>query len=90
MTKYHPQSYMDGMRNIWILKPGDKSLGKGIILMDCLTDILNKINQSVKEGLQYVVQKYIERPLLVYKTKIDVRQWFLITSTYPLIVWMYK
>ncbi|KAI4504527.1 hypothetical protein M0802_000077 [Mischocyttarus mexicanus] len=90
MSKCHPQSRVDGMRNIWILKPGDKSLGKGIVLKNSLNDILHKVNQAAKEGMQYVVQKYIERPLLVHKTKIDVRQWFLITSTQPLIVWMYK
>ncbi|XP_026672887.1 tubulin glycylase 3A-like [Ceratina calcarata] len=90
MAQYRPQSRIDGMRNVWILKPGDKSLGRGIILKDTLHDILNKIHQATKECMQYVVQKYIERPLLVHKTKVDVRQWFLITSTQPLIVWMYR
>ncbi|CAK9827255.1 Tubulin glycylase 3A [Anthophora retusa] len=90
MVECRPQSKIDGMRNVWILKPGDKSLGRGIILKNSLRDILNKINQAARECMQYVVQKYIERPLLVHKTKVDVRQWFLITSTQPLTVWMYK
>ncbi|CAK9819532.1 Tubulin glycylase 3A [Anthophora quadrimaculata] len=90
MVECRPQSKIDGMRNVWILKPGDKSLGRGIILKNSLRDILNKINQATRECMQYVVQKYIERPLLVHKTKVDVRQWFLITSTQPLTVWMYK
>lgn len=33
---------------------------------------------------------FAERPLLVHKTKIDIRQWFLITNMQPLVVWMYK
>nr|XP_012142811.1 PREDICTED: tubulin glycylase 3A-like isoform X3 [Megachile rotundata] len=90
MTQCKPQSHIDGMKNVWILKPGDKSLGRGILLKSSLKGILNKIHQATKECMQYVVQKYIERPLLVHKTKVDVRQWFLITSTQPLIVWMYK
>ncbi|XP_076241153.1 tubulin glycylase 3A-like [Calliopsis andreniformis] len=90
MIQCRPESRGDGMRNVWILKPGDKSLGRGIILKNSLNDILGKINQATKECMQYVVQKYIERPLLVHKTKVDVRQWFLITSTQPLVVWMYK
>ncbi|XP_011134882.1 tubulin monoglycylase TTLL3 [Harpegnathos saltator] len=90
MTKYRAQSRIDGMRNIWILKPGDNSLGRGIVLKSSLLDILAKVNQASKESAQYVIQKYIERPLLVHKTKIDIRQWFLITSMQPLIVWMYK
>ncbi|XP_053978542.1 tubulin glycylase 3A-like isoform X1 [Hylaeus volcanicus] len=90
MIQCRPQSRIDGMRNVWILKPGDKSLGRGIVLKNSLNDIIGKINQSTKECMQYVVQKYIERPLLVHKTKVDVRQWFLITSTQPLVVWMYK
>ncbi|XP_011701651.1 PREDICTED: tubulin glycylase 3A-like [Wasmannia auropunctata] len=90
MIKYRPQSKIDGIRNIWILKPGDDSLGRGIVLKSSLVDILAKVNQAAKESTKYVVQKYIERPLLVHKTKIDIRQWFLITSTQPLVVWMYK
>ncbi|XP_076625727.1 tubulin glycylase 3A-like isoform X2 [Colletes latitarsis] len=90
MIQCRPQSRIDGMRNVWILKPGDKSLGRGIVLKNSLNDILAKLNQSTNECMQYVVQKYIERPLLVHKTKVDVRQWFLITSTQPLVVWMYK
>ncbi|XP_076643205.1 tubulin glycylase 3A-like [Halictus rubicundus] len=90
MIQCRPQSRIDGMRNVWILKPGDKSLGRGIMLKNSLADILNKVNHAAKECMQYVVQKYIERPLLVHKTKVDVRQWFLITSTQPLVVWMYK
>lgn len=54
-----PQTQIDGMRNIWIIKPGDKSLGKGIILKNSLSEILAKINQASKECMQYVVQKYI-------------------------------
>ncbi|XP_046734970.1 tubulin glycylase 3A-like [Diprion similis] len=90
VSKFRLQEKLDGMRDIWILKPSDKSLGKGIVLIDRLSDILNKLNLTAREGMQYVVQKYIERPLLVYNKKIDVRQWFLITSTHPLVVWMYR
>ncbi|XP_029162007.1 tubulin monoglycylase TTLL3-like [Nylanderia fulva] len=90
MIKYRSQSKIDGIRNIWILKPGDDSLGRGIVLKSSLVGILAKVNQAAKENTEYVVQKYIERPLLVYKTKIDIRQWFLITSTQPLVVWMFK
>lgn len=59
MSRCRPQSRVDGMRNIWILKPGDKSLGRGIVLKNSLNDILHKVNQAAKEGMQYVVQKYI-------------------------------
>lgn len=59
MIKYRPQSKIDGIRNIWILKPGDDSLGRGIVLKSSLSDILAKVNQAAKENTEYVVQKYI-------------------------------
>lgn len=61
MVKYRPQSKIDGIRNIWILKPGDDSLGRGIVLKSSLADILAKVNQAAKESTEYVVQKYIGR-----------------------------
>ncbi|XP_076228210.1 tubulin glycylase 3A [Nomia melanderi] len=90
MRKYCPQMDMDGVMNVWIMKPGNKSRGRGIVLLNKLEDVMAKMNPTNKTDTRYVVQKYIERPLLIHSTKFDIRQWFIVTCAQPLTLWIYK
>lgn len=81
-----PQFYINGTKNIWIIKPGHKSRGRDISIHTCIRDIYNYTNST-----DYcIVQKYIENPLLINSKKFDIRQWVLVSNNDPLVVWIFK
>lgn len=76
--------------NAWIVKPGENSnRGNGIKM--CLT--LEEIKAVLKKREKYhdgsyrtyIVQAYIERPLLYYRRKFDLRHYIMITCINGLI-----
>ena len=81
------QSSINGIHsdNIWILKPTGKSRGRGISVVQSLSEIVKHIlteSDSRSTLSKWVIQKYIENPLTISKRKFDIRQWVMVTGKY--------
>ena len=77
-----------GNKGLWIIKPQGGSCGHGIECLKSLYDLTKYLQDALKEKV-FMLQKYIEHPLLIHRYKFDIRQWVLITSLEPLTIWMY-
>eukprot|EP01046_Picozoa_sp_COSAG06_P047547 COSAG06_NODE_6938_length_2706_cov_4.680092_1_plen_838_part_01 len=84
-------------QGLWIVKPAKLSRGRGIRVFNTLTDLLAYVGpaKGVKTRRQiqiggWMVMKYIERPLTIGRRKWDMRQWVLVASWNPLVVFMNK
>ena len=71
-----------GRPPLWIMKPVGLSRGRGIFLVSDLGD--------VAYGEAHVVQRYIEKPLLVDGHKFDLRLYVLVTSFAPVEAFLYS
>ncbi|XP_072419437.1 polyglutamylase complex subunit TTLL1-like isoform X3 [Chiloscyllium punctatum] len=81
----------------WIMKPCGKAQGKGIFLINKLSQIkkwsrdsrtTTFISPAGKEA--YVISLYIDNPLLIGGKKFDLRLYVLVTSYRPLKCYMYR
>ena len=86
LRSHQSQYIMNGVHNIWIIKPGNLSRGRGISVSNKLSTILD----SHDDSNQIIVQKYIENPLIILGRKFDIRQWVLVTNLNPLTIWIWE
>lgn len=68
--------------NQWIIKPINSSQGKGIFIIDDISEV------PIDEP--YIVSRYIHNPLLINGLKFDVRIYTLITSMDPWRIYVYN
>ncbi|XP_074031183.1 probable tubulin polyglutamylase TTLL2 isoform X2 [Leptinotarsa decemlineata] len=67
---------------IWICKPVAQSQGRGIFLFRKLSELNYDTNT--------IVQRYIEKPLLIGGYKFDLRLYVCIPSYHPVTIYMYR
>lgn len=65
--------------NVWLIKPAAENQGRGIEVFKNNLPEMRKFLSSKQSNTYWVVQKYLERPLLYYGRKFDIRMWALIT-----------
>ena len=65
-------------KNMWLVKPCGQNQGRGIEIFSSVPEI-RKFLLSKPSLTAWIVQKYIERPMLYNGRKLDIRVWAIIT-----------
>lgn len=69
-------------RNLWIVKPANLSRGRGIYIIDDVSEV--NLDDTA------IISKYVEDPLLINNHKFDLRIYVCVTSYEPLRIYVYK
>ncbi|KAF5828673.1 tubulin tyrosine ligase [Dunaliella salina] len=78
----------------WIMKPSSKSQGKGIFLINKLSQVkkwssCNSLPPALRHSQDsYVISRYIDNPLLIGGKKFDLRLYVVVTSYRPLTAYL--
>ncbi len=72
--------------NMWLIKPANLNQGRGIEIFTSLKDILVSLNSKYVNTI-WLLQKYIERPLLYHGRKFDIRIWAIMTNKCEVFVY---
>lgn len=67
-------------KNMWLVKPAFLNRGRGIGIFKSMKDIQDYMFNKNIQIKDWVVQKYIERPLLLNGRKFDIRIWVIVTE----------
>ncbi len=72
--------------NIWLVKPEDANQGKGIEIFRNIREIQSYLFSRPVNNQQWVIQKYVEKPLLYKLRKFDIRVWALVTNSFEIYI----
>jgi len=89
------ETAMTRAKATYIAKPSTGTQGQGIILARRWSDLSDVMKRSKPVGeasatSEYVVQRYISRPLLLDGLKFDMRIYAIVTSVVPLRAYLFK